>query len=66
MVTMKWALDEQGRPISAWKTEAPAETQTKVFGAGYRKAVRPATTARPVARRPLRTLALLAATTVVK
>ena len=67
MVTMKWALDNQGRPVSAWKAEAPAAAQTKEFGTHYHKAVRLTTTSRLAARRrSLRTLAALAATAVIK
>ena len=66
MVTMKWTVDEQGRPVSAWQAEAPT-TQTKEFGTHYHKAVRLTTTSRLAARRrSLRTLAALAATAVVK
>ena len=53
MVTMKWTVDGSGRPVSAWKTEVPAETQTKVFGARYHKAVRLTTSTHRQARRPL-------------
>ena len=66
MVTMKWTLDESGKPVSAWKTEAATTAQVKEFGARYHKAVRLTTGPRHTARRPLRTLALLAATVAVK
>lgn len=65
MVTMKWTVDEQGRPVSAWKTEATA--QAREFGVHYHKAARLTTSPRLAARRrSLRTLAALAATAVVK
>ena len=67
MVTMKWTVDKQGRPVSAWQAEAATTAQTKEFGARYHKAVRLTTTSRASARRrSLRTLAALAATAVMK
>lgn len=67
MVTMKWTVDELGRPVPAWKTEAPTVARAKQFGAGYHKAVRLTTSPRHPARgRSGRTLTLLAATTTLK
>ncbi len=54
MVTMKWARDEQGRPVPIWKAEAPSAAQAQAFGTHYRKAARPANRVRPMVRCPLR------------
>ena len=47
MVTMTWTKDEQGRPVSAWKAEAPTMAQIKKFGAHGHKAVRLTTSPAP-------------------
>ena len=67
MVTLKWAKDAQGHPVSTWAAEAPTTAEAKQFGTSYHKAVRPSLKARTsVRRRLVRTLTTLAATAVVE
>ena len=60
MVTMKWTIDDQGRPVSAWMTEAPTTAQVREFGAHYHKAVRLTAPSRVASRRFLRAQAATA------
>jgi len=67
MVTMKWTVDDQGRPVPAWKTEALVTRRVKEFGAHYHKAVRLTTGSRhPLQGRSGRALTMSVATAVLK